>query len=183
MVVRIKTSWSEESVRDLINRIPKIISGDEPDEHGIRKVYSKVFLQELLSQIHEAYLVKSKGGEDNLGNSWPPIKQSTKYGKANKKLLQGISNVLGAEASANKRDLIMIETGLILRSLTPSKSGYRKYQIAKYENGKFTVGTEVEYAKYHENSRPVIPHNIEPWVEQASNKAMEAVVEHLEKIL
>jgi len=80
--------------------------------------------------------------------------------------------------------LIMRITDRIFDSLEPSinsNRGYRpkKNQLYKQTGNKLEIGTLVEYAKYHNKSRPVIPDNYEPWVRIATEKAMSEVINHI----
>ena len=80
--------------------------------------------------------------------------------------------------------LIMRVTDAIFNSLKPSEGSSQQYrpkkdQIYNVVNGKLEIGTLVEYAKYHNDSRPVIPKNISPWVKEGVAIAMEEVKNHI----
>ena len=80
--------------------------------------------------------------------------------------------------------LIMRVTDAIYNSLAPSEGSPTQYrpkkdQIYNVVNGRMEFGTSVYYAKYHNKTRPVIPDNIEPWVEQGRDLGMEAVREFI----
>ena len=84
----------------------------------------------------------------------------------------------------SRQALIMRVTDSIFKSLEPTNgSGFqyrpRKNQLYNLINGKLELGTTVNYAKFHNKSRPVVPDNIEPWVKEAQNFAMEKVKEHI----
>jgi hypothetical protein len=88
------------------------------------------------------------------------------------------------EVLGNRDVLIMRVTDRILNSLEPSNSGDRAYrprkdQLYNQVGSKLEVGTLVEYAKYHNNTRPVIPDNIDPWVNQSVEIAMKKVLTHI----
>jgi len=93
------------------------------------------------------------------------------------------------ELLGNRDVLIMRVTDSIFNSLKPSEGSdysYRpnKNQIYNRVNNKLEIGTKIEYAKYHNNSRPVIPKDIDPWIEEARDHAMEIVKKYIvERIL
>ena len=40
--------------------------------------YNALFLRNLFAIIHKNFMVKSKGGTDDLGNKWLPLSKNTK---------------------------------------------------------------------------------------------------------
>lgn len=79
--------------------------------------------------------------------------------------------------------LIMRVTDKIFNSLEPSGGGvpYRpkKNQLVDKNGTTLTLGTLVEYAKYHNKTRPVIPEDIQSWVADSIDIALEEAIEHL----
>jgi len=121
------------------------------------------------------------------------FKLQTRMGEAKaKKIAAGVAwNYVKSNGAMTKKEklgsrnvLIMRVTDAIFNSLKPSEGSANQYrprknQIYNLVNGKLEIGTTVEYAKYHNKSRPVIPDNIDPWVEEAKDKAMENVTQHI----
>ena len=104
------------------------------------------------------------------GYAWNRVKQAGARTK---------QDVLGA-----RKELIMRVTDRIYDSLRPSGAGgfgYRpvKDQIYNQVGTQLEIGTMVEYASFHEATRPVIPLNMDQWIEQGISAAMEAVMNHI----
>lgn len=226
--------------------IPAILAGTKNDTYGIRNIFFPRVAEYVYGQIHYAYILKSEGIADELGNKWPDITQKT---KAQRPIRKGDKTLLGlskaqtgtkledrkrglltpsedklwryifsrymnqfiltmdegsAKARAAKiawkvlkdkgaktklevlgnRDLLIMRvTDRLLKSLEPSKvgtSGYRpkKDQIYNVQQGVLTIGSTVEYAKFH-SKRPPIPDNIDPWIDEAIDYAMTYVLRHM----
>ena len=136
-----------------------------PEENRAWKLkYSKV-LSQLMRRMPE-----SKAKNIAAGVAWNYVKANGAMTK--KKLL------------ANRNVKIMRVTDTIFNSLQPSEGSPtqyrpRKNQIYNLVNGKLELGTLVEYAKYHNNSRPVIPENISESVQEGQALAMEEVKNHI----
>jgi len=79
--------------------------------------------------------------------------------------------------------LIMRVTDAIYNSLEPAKGGMnyrpRKNQLVEIVGGVLTVGTLVDYAKFHNNSRPVIPEDISKWTKESMDIAFKAAMDYL----
>lgn len=108
------------------------------------------------------------------------------------KIAWGRVKAMGADTKldifGNLDALIMRETDRIYNSLEPSlagKRGYRprKEQLFSVNQGSITIGTEVPYAQYHDGTRPVIPNDIDKWVDEATEIAMEAALERALEVL
>ena len=169
-----KTRKSKAEVMDIYANISKFISAKKQDKYGIGKAYWRAFAQELFRLVTAAYLKKSRSRPDDLGNTWPPISKVTKdLRKAKRGWTRG--------KKYYRKNLIMRETDRLLDSLRPTKyttGSYRprKDQIWENDGYKIKFGTNVEYAKYHEDTRPVIPKRFGPWVDKASKKGMKAAL-------
>jgi hypothetical protein len=84
----------------------------------------------------------------------------------------------------NRKVYIMRDTERLMNSLEPSSAspyGYRprKEQLFKVNANTISIGSLVPYERYHRNTRPVLPDNITPWVQQAGEVAMNAVMDHI----
>lgn len=187
--------------REDLNRVKQItksiggyISGRANDQYNIGNVFWNTLVAYLFQKIYEAYVVKSYGGTDELGNSWPPLAESTvslkkrqtgalRSARTRERKLRGLSSPKDA------RRLIMRETDKLITSLKPSiirnSSFYapRNNQLVYRTQKSITVGTEVEYAKYHDNTRPVIPPNASIWVVQGINAATNAAINRMVEVL
>jgi hypothetical protein len=73
-----RTKQSGTQVHMVLGRLPAVISGDAPDPTGwVSWMYREMGMA-LLADLHAAYLVKSAGGTDAAGISWPDLKPETK---------------------------------------------------------------------------------------------------------
>lgn len=75
-------------------------------------------------------------------------------------------------------------------SLSPGKfnpaSGYQKKnsrQVFQLQSGKLIIGTNVPYANFHDDSRPVWPEEIGEWIDRAMTAGQEAVYNRLIMVL
>jgi len=142
-----------------------------PKEHKRWKsVFASVFHQEVRAGMSEedAKVIAAQ-------MAWTRLK---KEGAATK------IDVLG-----NRNLLIMQNTGKLYRSLFPGKltaHSYRKFnrdQIYVVEKGRLTIGTDVEYAVEADKMRPLWPADIEPWINRASEEALEVIEDKLREML
>lgn len=79
---------------------------------------------------------------------------------------------------------IMRLTDKLFDSLEPSqinRNGYRtrRNQLVVKSKGSVRLGTKVKYAKFHNKTRPVIPEDINKWVEEATKFALNEVNQHI----
>lgn len=181
-------------IRQMIKSIGGYISGRLHDEYGIGRTFWNTLTVHLFQKIYEAYVVKSHGGTDELGNTWAPLKESTvnqkiKPTKSLRSARSKESSLRGLKKPKDTRRLIMRETDRLITSLKPSiirgSSGYspRNEQIVYSTVSSFVIGTEVPYAKYHNSSRPVIPENAGVWVSEAINAAVESAKSRMIEVL
>lgn len=70
-------SGSREELRRIIALVPAMASGRVPDANGIAQAIQARGGVALLSKIQQAFLVKSRGGTDECGIKWPPLKRET----------------------------------------------------------------------------------------------------------
>lgn len=76
--MRIRTSRPRHEVKAILRSIPGAIKGTGPDIYGLGEHYRSALIYSLLTSVYEAYLLKSLGGTDSLGNSWPELTPETK---------------------------------------------------------------------------------------------------------
>lgn len=238
-----RTKLSKVQVKNLIHKIPKILQGTASDRFGLRPAFAGAVAHHLFSKIHEAYMIKSRGQTDELGQKWKPIKESTKirrlsdpkiksklgFGGRKRGLLtssqdkswkkifaevvtnlmkQGIDytiardiaagaawnhvKALGAPTRASVAKQVffpaMIHSGRLAASLSPSKgmgAQYRakKDQVYEFTGANIVLGTKVEYADSVSEERPLWPENIDKWVDEASQKGMEAIMGRIAELI
>lgn len=146
-----------------------------------KKRYEALLLYHLFAIIHKNFLIKANGGTDSLGNKWKPLKDRTRIYKPltpAEKRRYPLRGRTKKEALANRQPLILILTRRLERSLKPGKVVGDKYlpnseQIARINGTKVSVGTKVPYAGEVSKVRPAIPYNIDPWITEASKKAIQ----------
>jgi len=193
-----------------INELAAIFSGEAVDFQDIGKGFVSAIGFAALSDIHEAYVTKARGGTDAMGIQWPPLKPATianrKVGRKDKQQNEAIRTrekirkrefkklfgrfllslpeneartralqVAGARATRemgkNKIETlggrsveILRDTGILLNSLSPGElqgANYSPpslegsgYQIFTAGNGEVIVGTNVKYARTHQDGAP-----------------------------
>lgn len=81
----------------------------------------------------------------------------------------------------------MRETDKLIDSLMPTslRGGFsyipKKNQIFEFKNGTAVIGTDVEYAKFHNETRPVIPENVDLWYKKAVEEGWKAAKERVKR--
>lgn len=71
-------SYDSDEVKELVRHMTKAIAGREPDKYGFSERYWAAFAHSMFSDIFRAFLIKSSGGTDELGDSWEDLKIRTK---------------------------------------------------------------------------------------------------------
>lgn len=72
-----RTAKSKKQIRTIINNIPLYISGERFDRFGIGRVFWSTLANEFYGKAYQSFKVRSEGGSDGLGNSFPPLAKST----------------------------------------------------------------------------------------------------------
>lgn len=67
----------KNELKKAIANVGKYISGKKMDIYGVRTAFFRTVAQFFYAKIYEAYIVKSEGGTDELGNKWKPLSPST----------------------------------------------------------------------------------------------------------
>ena len=76
---RVITSLSREDLAELFEDLPKLITGEKrTNKLSVYKVFWGTVAHSLFTSIYEAYLQKSQGEQDDLGNSWKDLTQEYK---------------------------------------------------------------------------------------------------------
>lgn len=74
----VRTPKTRGEVTKLVRDLPRILAGTLPDSYGLRRAFQGAIAFYLFTKIHEAFLIKSAGGTDELGDSWEDISPYTK---------------------------------------------------------------------------------------------------------
>jgi len=158
-----------------LHEVPSWITGSQADRHNIGKVFKAHFARSVFTRIHAAFMDKSAGGSDELGNTWKPLAASTRQ-----------SGLRGKRALLQGKRGILIKTGRLEESLRPGAATGDFYQkprdqIVKLERGSISLGTGVPYARFHHLGTRRIPRrrlwpsaaSMRPWVRDAAAYAAE----------
>jgi hypothetical protein len=77
METAVKYRGSKRQLKALLHKLPGILDGRLPDEYKIGQFFRTHLAYFLLQKIYRQWLIKSKGGTDDLGYSWRPLKRET----------------------------------------------------------------------------------------------------------
>lgn len=72
------TTKTPEKVSEIIDSLGEVLSGDKPDKNGLREVFWNAFAYSLATSVHQAFLIKSAHGTDELGEKWLDLDPKTK---------------------------------------------------------------------------------------------------------
>lgn len=79
---RVHFKGSRQELRALTYRLAAILAGREVDTIGIARGFLLAIGVAALSDIKDAFIVKSRGGTDEMGVKWPPLsKEYLAYGR------------------------------------------------------------------------------------------------------
>jgi len=70
-------SGSRADLARLIQRLPRLLAGLEPDIYGIARGLQLRLGVALLSKIQQDFITKARGGLGDDGIRWPPLKPAT----------------------------------------------------------------------------------------------------------
>jgi hypothetical protein len=74
----IRGNFSPDELRRLLVHTAKAVAGQEPDTYGLSLKFWSAMSYSLFESIFAAFLAKSKGLNDDLGNSWKDLAPETK---------------------------------------------------------------------------------------------------------
>jgi hypothetical protein len=164
-----------------IYNLPAILVGKADDPDGFRYTFMAAFVHKIMEKVHEAYLAKSEGGADDLGNRWAPL--STKYAqrKSSAWFLRKYPNSIP--------NAIMRLTDKLIQSWAPGHINSLRYlpprnQVVEFNANLVRIYSEVEYSEFQSAKRPIIPDDIGPWISEAiaaGLRALVAVMKYLTK--
>jgi len=172
--LRVKTKLGSREVRRRLASLPKIIAGEQPDPLGLRRVFFAIVARRLYELIYEAFIIKSQGGSDSLGNSWRGLKKATikKRTRASFVSIYPLSSRL----------LINRVSDRLLNSLKPGQvDGLHNYippqnQLYLIEFNRLILGSNLTYSKYVHKARRLWPARMKRWIEDAVETAMDYVI-------
>lgn len=221
----------------------KALLGLDPNYKQVHDLYIAVFIHTFMSQLYTSFMIRSRGGSDDLGNSWKRLsprthayKPLTTIDRQNHSLeddtFRGLLNstqdrvwraifarnynalldsgmdkeqaahVAASKAwgvlkskyeartliSLNRNTPINIRTGRLVNTIRPGQIQANNYvpppgQRVTYIPGKkLSVKFDVPYIDEVDKVRPIIPENIQPWIETAHTKAINTVKPIYERI-
>jgi hypothetical protein len=74
---RVRVRLTRQQVNAALRRLPGLLSGREPDPTGeVQAIQTRLGVQ-ALSLIKEAFIQKSRGGTDEAGDRWEPLRGTT----------------------------------------------------------------------------------------------------------
>ena len=166
-------------IKGFIKDLPNVLVGIKRDHHGLRREFWSVFAKELYLRISRAYLEKSTGKIDDVGESWEPLSPRTIEKRLNRpvrySLLRKSKTFREAVKAVKTGNVpILIDTGRLYRSLLPGEvlgGNYQKRakdQIFKITKGQVSLGTKVPYAGRQHATRPLWPADLEKWSIEAT---------------
>jgi hypothetical protein len=71
------TTASREEVLGVLRRLPRVLAGTEADADRVAEGLQLRLGLTLLGRIQEAFVVKARGGTDEAGIAWTPLKRET----------------------------------------------------------------------------------------------------------
>lgn len=175
----IRPRLNKAAATKLIKNFGGILSGKEIDAYGVRDVFFGTMAFHLYSKMYQAFLQKSVGGSDDLGESWLPLSESTIKRRVSAWFTA--KHPLSADLQINRVDdtlLNSLKPGTFSGTYTPSPNQYFNYQ-----RGNLHLGSSLNYASYVHAKRPLWPDDMTPWVSEAISKAIEATILHIKRLV
>ena len=68
---------TKSELMELATGLGEVLAGNAPDSLGIAKGLATVLGFAALSSIKDAFIIKSRGGTDEMGIKWPPLSPAT----------------------------------------------------------------------------------------------------------
>lgn len=160
-------------------KLPAILVGKAEDPDGLRQTFIAAFTHRLLEKISEAYLDKSAGGADELGNKWLPLSERYAKRKSSAWFLRKYPNSIP--------NAIMRLTDKLLQSWSPGDFNTLRYfppknQVVEFNASLLRIFSEVEYSDYQAARRPIIPEDIGPWISEAIAAGLRALADVMKYI-
>ncbi|HYH63260.1 MAG TPA: hypothetical protein VD866_01035 [Urbifossiella sp.] len=147
--------------------VPTTLAGRGRDAVGAALGVQLRLSTAVLSQVHQDFLTKSRGGVGKDGVKWAPLdpktvagrKRTVKESAALKKRRKAGEKVTALSYYGGRVVDILRDTARLLRSLTPGTDGTPRGadQIVRTPPGEVIVGTNVPYAGAHQNGTRHVP--------------------------
>jgi hypothetical protein len=162
--------------------LPRKLTRDE--RHRLIIALNSWVLFFLLDKIHREFIVKAIGGTDSLGEKWTPLSESRRIYKplrGKEVNLFDPSKGTKKDQLANRKALINVDTSRLIKSLKPGKViggmyvSENKDQKVFVNSARIAFETKVPYADDVQAVRPFIPDNLQPWMQEAIEKALAKV--------
>lgn len=166
-----KTQINYEKLVQLRN-LPAILAGKAKDPDGLRRVFVTAFVHSIMTSVQAAFLAKSAGGTDDLGNEWEPLSASRLKQKSSEWYLRQHPYAIP--------NAILRETDKLLKSYGAGTFDTLNYfppknQVVEFHAGMIKIYSEVEYAPAQASRRPIIPDDIGPWIDRAITAGLQAL--------
>lgn len=136
----VRFNGSRADVRRLVGTIPKRATGNSRVMNTALRNSATV----LMNHIRTAFLVKTKGGTDQAGLRWAPLSPRTVANRSKKR--PRFKGLKGARTD------ILIETGELLKSLTPKARN--PHTVLRAGLGQVILGTSRKWARTHHKGAP-----------------------------
>jgi hypothetical protein len=147
--------------------VPAVLAGRGPDPLGVARALQLRLSQATLSQVHQDFLAKSRGGVGRDGVKWPALspktiarRRRTKKERGEFKRRRRRGEKLSALGFFGSRVVDMLrDTARLLRSLTPGADGSSTGpdQVVRLTPGAVVVGTNDPKAAAHQNGTKHVP--------------------------
>lgn len=155
-----------------INALPEEIAKEQKDHMDVVGLF-------LVSEAKLDFEEKSREGTSH-GIKWDPLKESTEIRKAKKN-----SNYKHEKGKSPPKSQINVDRGLLRNSQTPGFSHPEHVELYKVaEQGEVTVGYGMDYAKYVDEKRQLLPDEApKEWVDECELMTLEWLEELIRKRL
>lgn len=169
---------SMEEARSRLRGLPSLIGSPGSARRDWRERLLLALVDEALACVHEAYLVKSRGGTDQAGVSWPPRKDQ-RMGQTRGAPSARRPRVARTVAPARYLPLgtrpIGVRTGRLVASFEPGN--HSDDQIREASGQGADGGSRVPYGPHFARVRPIVPDEFpEPWLERLADRLAREVV-------
>lgn len=83
--IKITTRLGRRDIKELIESLPATLSGGKHSKvtsKVLRNKFWSLFVQNFMTELHDAFMVRSRGGADETGLKWKPLSRKTiAYGR------------------------------------------------------------------------------------------------------
>lgn len=155
-----------------LSSLPEILAGRSPKYVAFRKLFWGYVAKKLFEKIQKSFQERSHGRPDDQGNTWHPLSERRVRVKS------GIHVSHGRRFKSTTPKLVNRDSGDLYRAFTPGRVTGEyvpgdESQTFRIFLGGLTVGVKVPYATQVAKTRELIPKNVNRWVQEAVNYAIE----------